>query len=251
MAKHSNVAWARKTIYSLVSLVLWVSLIIQVYWCVEKYIEEPTYYETDIKRQKESEFPEITLCPYLDKLVCRAPEEKQVLGKIEFKYLECGLRGKLGEDWHKKLSCRFLIDLKTKFEHEFLSQHLYPHGWEDHFPLDWKQNPTQLPPCTGDFQDNENEDFVQCEKEEGYLNGTWGDMVHGMSSYNLTEFVSQITITSKSDNTERVILSDNGGNESLATFKEQRSTEFGKCYTMIFSKEIRKEEISKVNIWKT
>ena len=54
--------FAQKILYFLVVLVLVVGLIAQTAQCLHKYAQKPTYTETQVVRQQESQFPAFTFC---------------------------------------------------------------------------------------------------------------------------------------------------------------------------------------------
>ena len=55
--------WAQKTIYFLVLFTLTLVLIGNIYSCLLRFIEEPTYIETKVAPQHKALFPAITICP--------------------------------------------------------------------------------------------------------------------------------------------------------------------------------------------
>ena len=137
--------WCQGALYLVILVGLLIALAYEVALCIIKYVEEPTYYETHIERQSDTNFPDITLCPYVDNVVCLDPDVKRILRSKEWEYLECGLRGKLSEGWHRQHSCNFLEEIKNLND----PSQYFPRGFEENHPTDWTEAAEQKrrPPC--------------------------------------------------------------------------------------------------------
>ena len=55
--------WAHKAIYVLVIITLTLVLLGNIYSCLSRYMEEPTYIVTKVAPQHKALFPAMTICP--------------------------------------------------------------------------------------------------------------------------------------------------------------------------------------------
>ena len=92
--------WCQRALYLVILVGLLIALAYEVALCIIKYVEEPTYYETHIERQSDTKFPDITLCPYFDNIVCLDPDVKRILRSKEWSSeirVSSGTIGELGK----------------------------------------------------------------------------------------------------------------------------------------------------------
>ena len=249
-------SWFVRTSYYAILSALWVGLIVQIYNCVQKYISEPTYYNTEVKAQKNAEFPEITLCPYLDKDACMEEgdsDPEQIFKSLEWFYQNCGLEGKLSGEWHKQLPCAWLRKAGKMGKENLIKK--YPTNWQEHFPQEWVTAAQKFPPCKSD----PNSEFLKSElkyaacqlPEENVdnLKSPW--YPYSDSDYKLADFVSSISITTRDSNKKFTVFKDGIISKKHIAFKMQKSTEFGTCQAILLKRPIRSAEISVIEIRKT
>ena len=241
--------WCQRALYLVILVGLLVALAYEVALCIIKYVEEPTYYETHIERQSDTKFPDITLCPYFDNVVCLDPDVKRILRSKEWEYLECGLRGKLSEGWHRQHSCNFLKGIKNLND----PSKYFPRGFEKNHPTDWTKTykKGELPPCAKERSEKyfQNESiFSLCQVAKPEI--THDDFI--VSNYTLAEFISMINVTTKEgDNLVVWNASQNGlMNNTLIKIKTHWVPGYGTCQTLKFKEALRQKEISVVEIKK-
>ena len=145
----------------------------QVSGCISKYIKEPTYYQTNIKKQKDTIFPELTICPYTE--ACWETADKNRINRLkkstEWKYLMCGLNGNLTGVWHPQFPCSFLNDT-SHINCQPCIETLYPLGWETNYPEEWPPlKKDQFAPCRADSEGGNSSlgndyKFLKCSEDD-------------------------------------------------------------------------------------
>ena len=245
--KRGCCTWSRKALYLAIVSGLLIALAYEVALCIRKFVSEPTYYESHVKRQRDTEFPDITLCPYFDNVACLDAVIRNMLNSNEWKYLKCGLRGKLSEEWHKKLSCNFFERLKSWGK----ARYYYPLGYEEHYPSDWKQE-KKLPPCLEEIHDFQSDNHFLACKNEPKRNLTYRDFI--VSNYTMDKFVSSITVKTRSGSGVKdlwlPVFEKGKADESIIKIKSHWTPKYGTCHTLNFPEKIRRKGISKVDIIK-
>ena len=253
--------WVSTAAYGLVVICLTSFLAYQIRGCISKFIDEPTYYQTNIKQQKDTIFPELTICPYTEACWDGPKDEtrvKMVKKSAYWKYLMCGLNGNLTGEWHKQFPCSFLDDL-NEINCRPCMETLFPLGWRSNYPKEWplmkrgKSKKEQFAPCIADSEDGESSlandnNFSKCSEDDINFGDLYSNFI--VSNYTLADFVSVIDITAREDNKTTIVFDGGLTNDEYVSIRARWTPENGICYTVTLKEPLRQKGISSIEIYK-
>ena len=254
-ANNVGCVWVSTAAYVVVVICLTSFLAYQISECIIKFIKEPTYYQTNIKQQKDTIFPELTICPYTEACWDGPKDEnrvKMLKKSTGWKYLMCGLNGNLTGEWHKQFPCSFLDDDLNEINCQACLETLYPLDWKTNYPEEWL-NKGQLPPCIADSEDGysslaNDHNFSKCSEDDINFGDLHSNFI--VSNYTLADFVSIIDITTRQDNNVTVVFNGSLIVDKYVSIRARWTPENGICYTMTLKEPLRQKGISSIEIHK-